>query len=182
MLAIRMQRTGRKGHAQFRMIVQDSRFNPSSGRVVAFLGSYNPHAKTVILDKEKANKYLANGAQPTDRVVKIFKSEGVKLPDWVSVSSPGKRTVKNPEKLRRNRPASAETPKESTEDIVADKPAEAVATEEKATPNESTEAVASDNTSAETTDTEPSEKTKAEETPAKETEEVKESAEDQPAD
>jgi hypothetical protein len=35
MLAIRMQRTGRKGHAMFRVVVQDSRLTPSSGRVVA---------------------------------------------------------------------------------------------------------------------------------------------------
>ena len=35
MLAIRMQRTGRKGHAQFRVIVQESRRTPTSGNVVA---------------------------------------------------------------------------------------------------------------------------------------------------
>ena len=52
MLAIRMQRTGRKGHAMFRMVVQDSRQTPTSGRVVATLGSYDPHTKTSTLNKE----------------------------------------------------------------------------------------------------------------------------------
>ena len=58
MLTIRMQRTGRKGHAMFRVVVQDSRQTPTSGKVVAPLGSYDPHAKTVILNKEKAAFYL----------------------------------------------------------------------------------------------------------------------------
>ena len=107
MLAIRMQRTGRRGHAQFRVIVQDSRFHPTRGKVVAYLGSYNPHAKTAQLDKEAAQKYLSNGAQPSDRAVKLLKAEGVKLPAWVEVSSPKKKAIKNPEKLRRNRPADA---------------------------------------------------------------------------
>ncbi len=116
MLAIRMQRTGRKGHAQFRMIVQDSRFNPSSGRVVAFVGSYNPHNKAIILDKEKVAGYLAKGAQPTDRVAGILKAEGVKLPEWVSVSVSGSKTTKSPEKLRRNRPVTPDAPADKPSD------------------------------------------------------------------
>lgn len=107
MLAIRMQRTGRKGHAQFRVVVQDSRFTPTSGRFVALLGSYDPHAKTTTLVKEKAEFYLSHGAQPSDRVIRLFESEGVKLPEWVKKSSEKKRTVRNPEKLRRNQPKEA---------------------------------------------------------------------------
>ena len=70
MLVIRMQRTGRKGHAQFRVVVQDSRRTPTSGRVVAALGHYNPHTKETSLNKEKATQYLNNGAQPSDRVIR----------------------------------------------------------------------------------------------------------------
>lgn len=54
MLAIRLQRTGRSGYAQYRVIVQDAHKSPTSGRVVAYIGSYDPHAKTVSLKKEKA--------------------------------------------------------------------------------------------------------------------------------
>jgi len=121
MLSIRMQRTGRKGHAQFRVVVQDSRFTPTSGRYVALLGSYDPHAKTNTLVKEKAEQYLANGAQPSDRVVRLFESEGVKLPSWVKKSVDKKRAVRSPEKLRRNQPK-AEVVAESaapTEEAVA---------------------------------------------------------------
>lgn len=130
-----MQRTGRSGHTQFRVIVQDSHFHPTRGRVVAYLGSYNPHTKTAQIDKEVATKYLSNGAQPSDRVARLLKNEGVKLPDWVKLSDPKKREIRNPEKLRRNRPAEAETPAEApAENLEA--PAEAAIEEQPETPEE----------------------------------------------
>lgn len=104
MLVIRLQRTGRKGHAQFRVVVQDSRRTPTSGKVVAQLGTYDPHAKTVTLNKERATHYLEHGAQPSDRVVQMLKSEGIKLPKWVSDPAKKAGKIRNPEKLRRNRP------------------------------------------------------------------------------
>jgi small subunit ribosomal protein S16 len=116
MLAIRMQRTGRKGHAMFRLVVQESRVTPTSGKVVVTLGSYDPHAKTATVDKEKAAFYLSNGAQPSDRAARLLKSEGVELPSWVKITSEKKRTIKNTDKLRRNQPkeeAPAETPAEA---------------------------------------------------------------------
>lgn len=110
MLAIRMQRTGRKGHAQFRVVVQDSRLTPSSGRVVAQLGSYNPHTKAATIDTEKASFYLSNGAQPSDRVARLLKKEGVELPDWVILTADKSRDIRNAEKLRKNQPAEPEAP------------------------------------------------------------------------
>lgn len=109
MLAIRLQRTGRKGHAQYRMIVQDSHRAPTSERVVYRLGHYNPHTKELVIDKEKTSFYLEHGAQPSDRVARLLKNDGVKLPAWVKISDPIKRDIRNPEKLRKNRP---EEPKE----------------------------------------------------------------------
>lgn len=132
MLVIRLQRTGRKGHAQFRVVVQDSRRTPTSGKVVAQLGTYDPHSKTVTLNKERTAHYLDNGAQPSDRVVLLLKAEGIKLPKWVA--DPTKKTgkLRNPEKLRRNRPAeeaSAETEVTPEAEVPAtadtEKPAEA---------------------------------------------------------
>lgn len=110
MLVIRMQRTGRKGHAQFRVVVQDSRRTPTSGKIVAQLGYFNPHSKQTTLDKEKASFYLEHGAQPSDRVARLLKSEGVKLPKWVSLEGKKKGDLRNPEKLRKNRPADAKKP------------------------------------------------------------------------
>ena len=109
MLVIRLQRTGRKGHAQFRVVVQDSRRTPTSGKIVAQVGTYDPHTKTLNLDKERAQHYLNHGAQPSDRVVLILKKEGVKLPTWVSDPAKKAGKLRNPEKQRRNKP---EEPKE----------------------------------------------------------------------
>lgn len=107
MLVIRMQRTGRKGHAQFRVVVQDSRRTPTSGRVVAALGHYNPHTKETSLNKEKTTQYLNNGAQPSDRVIRLLQAEGVDLPKWVKAPVQKTRSLRNAEKLRKNQPKEA---------------------------------------------------------------------------
>lgn len=132
MLAIRLKRTGRAGHAQFRVVVQDSHFHPTRGRIVAYLGSYDPHSKVAQIDKELAEKYLGTGAQPSDRVAKLLQSGGIKLPDWVKINDPRERAIRNPEKLRRNRPAGeaaaaeAEAPAaEGSDEPVPESPAEA---------------------------------------------------------
>jgi len=116
MLAIRFQRVGRKGHAEYRIIVQEAQRSPSSGRIVAQIGHHNPHSKVTVLDKEKAALYVGNGAQPSPRVASLMKTEGVKLPSWVQIDSGKKRTIKNTDKLRRNRPAEAAAPVAAAEE------------------------------------------------------------------
>ena len=127
MLAIRMQRTGRKGYASFRVVVQDSRFAPTSGRVVAKLGHHNPHTKETVIDKEKAEQYMSHGAQPSPRIVRLFESEKIKMPKWVTKPDTSKkRAIKNPDKLRKNQP---DEPAEATSEEApadTDKPVEVV--------------------------------------------------------
>lgn len=103
MLAIRLQRFGRKGDAFYRIIVQEAQKNPTSGRVVAFLGHYNPKTKEVKIDTTKAQEYLDHGAQPSPRVASLLESQKVKLPIWVKKHKVASKTVKNPDKLRKNR-------------------------------------------------------------------------------
>lgn len=124
MLAIRLQRTGRSGHAQYRMVVQDSRRTPTSGKIVTALGSYNPHAKTLILDKEKATTFLNNGAQPSPRVAVLLAGEGIKMPTWVKTPTKKDRTTKRPDQLRSNRPADAPAPVKEAEPVSEEAPAE----------------------------------------------------------
>jgi small subunit ribosomal protein S16 len=105
MLAIRLQRLGRKAFPVYRLAVQESRRHPSSGRVVAYVGNFNPHTKDVTVDKEKVEFYLKNGAQPSPRVVRLLQAEKVELPAWVKVSSGEKSSkIRHPEKLRKNQP------------------------------------------------------------------------------
>ena len=119
MLAIRLQRLGRKGYPTYRLAVQESQRHPSSGRVVAYVGSYNPHTKEANVQVELAQKYLDNGAQPTPRVVKLLKDAGVKLPKWVKESANDKqKSIRNAEKLRKNQPKE-EAPEETPAEEVA---------------------------------------------------------------
>lgn len=127
MLTIRMQRTGRKGHAMFRVVVQDARLTPTSGKVVANLGSYDPHVKSLTLNKEKTSFYLEHGAQPSPRTARLLNAEGLKLPKWVNLSENKNRKLRNPEKLRKNQPkesapepaATVAEPIEATEETSA---------------------------------------------------------------
>lgn len=104
MLAIRLQRLGRKAYPVYRVAVQESQRHPSSGRVVAYVGNYNPHTKATQFDAEKVSLYLKNGAQPSPRVVRLLQAEKIALPDWVKSASAKQRTAKNPDKLRKNQP------------------------------------------------------------------------------
>ena len=105
MLAIRLQRVGRKGHAMYRLAVQESRRHPSSGRVIAYVGTYDPHTKDAKVQVETAQKYLDNGAQPSPRVVKLLSDAGVKMPSWVVKAATNKaKAIRNADKLRKNQP------------------------------------------------------------------------------
>lgn len=125
MLAIRLQRLGRKGYPVYRVAVQESQRHPSSGRVVAYVGSFNPHTKEAQIQVETAQKYIDNGAQPTPRVVKLLSDAGVKMPSWVkTVSADKQKTIRNAEKLRKNQPKEEPAVEEAAEVV---EPSEEVA-------------------------------------------------------
>ena len=117
MLAIRMQRNGRVHLPVYRIVVQESQRHPLSGRVVAEVGNYNPATKKTVLDTEKVNFYLKNGAQPSTRVARILKLEGIKLPKWVKAAPVKQAKAKHADKLRKNQPkeepATEEAPAEA---------------------------------------------------------------------
>ena len=120
MLAIRLQRQGKTHYATYRVIVQDVLRHPSSGKVVAYVGSYNPHTKQVQLDKEAIENYLSHGAQPTDRVVRILTGEGMTMPKWVKTVRGKQRDIRNPEKLRRNQPKEESVEAQAEETTASD--------------------------------------------------------------
>lgn len=111
MLAIRLQRIGRKAKPFYRLAVMQSSKHPTSGNVVAYVGSYDPITKEIKLEIDDIQRYLDNGAQPTDRVVSILKNEKkIKLPSWVKLErTKQSKQTKNPDKLRKNQPKE-ETP------------------------------------------------------------------------
>ena len=136
MLAIRMQRNGRAHYPTYRIIVQEAQRHPLSGRVVAEVGNYNPQTKQTVLDKEKIEFYLKNGAQPSSRVARVLKANKIKLPDWYK-EVPAKHAVaKHADKLRKNQPKE-ETP---VEEAPAEAPAEEAPAEAPAEENAEAEA------------------------------------------
>ena len=124
MLAIRLQRNGRTHLPVYRIIVQESQRHPLSGRVVAEVGSYDPQTKKTVLDKEKIEFYLKNGSQPSTRVARILKLEGIKLPAWVKEAPKKQTKAKHADKLRKNQPKE-EAPAEEPAAEPAEAPAEA---------------------------------------------------------
>jgi len=75
---IRLRRMGQKKAPFYRVIVADSR-SPRDGRFIEEIGYYDPtkEPSVVKIDAEKAQKWLADGAKPTETVAKILKIAGV---------------------------------------------------------------------------------------------------------
>lgn len=75
---IRLRRMGAKKAPFYRLVVADSRA-PRDGRSIDEIGYYNPLTEpvTVKIDEEKALKWLATGAQPSDAVRKLFRQTGI---------------------------------------------------------------------------------------------------------
>ena len=80
-LKIRLSRWGAKKRPVYRVVVADARA-PRDGRFIENLGTYDPmkakdDATRLKLDTDKAKDWIAKGAQPTDRVVRLLAMAGV---------------------------------------------------------------------------------------------------------
>ena len=75
---IRLRRMGQKKAPFYRIVVADSR-SPRDGRFIEEIGYYDPtqEPSEIRVDEEAVKKWLANGAQPTQTVEKIFKTAGI---------------------------------------------------------------------------------------------------------
>ena len=75
---IRLRRMGAKKAPFYRVVVADSRY-PRDGRCIEEIGTYNPltSPSEIRIDTEKAQKWLGNGAQPTDTVKSLLKKSGI---------------------------------------------------------------------------------------------------------
>jgi len=106
-LKIRLSRGGAKKRPFYRIVVADARM-PRDGRFVERIGTFDPlkakdAADRVVLDQEKAKSWLAKGAQPTDRVLRIL--DGLGLAKRDARNNPEKA---KPKKKAQERAAAAE--------------------------------------------------------------------------
>ena len=74
MVKIRLRRMGAKKNPFYRVVVADSR-SPRDGRFIEEIGTYNPLASPseIVIDVERADYWIKNGAQPTDTVRALLK-------------------------------------------------------------------------------------------------------------
>ena len=78
MVKIRLKRMGMKKAPSYRVVVADERM-PRDGRFIEEIGYYNPmtNPAEVKIDAEKAQKWIKNGAQPSDTVRALLKKSGI---------------------------------------------------------------------------------------------------------
>ncbi|MSR68354.1 30S ribosomal protein S16 [Candidatus Saccharibacteria bacterium] len=113
MVVIRLSRVGRVKQAVYRIVAADKRRSATS-KYLAVLGTFNPHTKEVKLNKELIETYLASGAQPSDRVIRILQAEGVATPDWAKPHDRFKKPKKEVEEAPKKEVA-AEVASESAD-------------------------------------------------------------------
>lgn len=147
--SIRLSRGGSKKRPYYRIVVADARA-PRDGKFIEKIGTYNPllgkdDEKRVVLDSDRAKRWLSVGAQPTDRVARFLDAAGVR--ERAARNNPNKakpgekateRAEERAEKLKAAEEAEAEAkaaaaaPKEepAAEEATAEASAEEAATEE----------------------------------------------------
>lgn len=115
MVVIRLARGGRVKQAIYRIVAADKRRSASS-KFLDILGTYNPHTKELKINNELVEKYLSNGAQPSDRVLRLLQAEGVKTPEWAKPHDRFKKPKKEAEEAEAPKEeAAAETAEEATD-------------------------------------------------------------------
>lgn len=131
---IRFQRVGRKNVPHFRAVVTDKRNAAKAGKFLEVVGSYNPKAGEVTLDKERITHWIGKGAQPSDTMHNFLVDQGIMKGKKINVLSKTameknkKQEVK--EELKAETPKAEEPKEEKKEEASAETPAEEPKTEE----------------------------------------------------
>jgi small subunit ribosomal protein S16 len=78
LVKIRLRRIGAKKNPSYRIVVADSRA-PRDGAFIAAIGHYDPltDPETIVIDQEKAQRWLKSGAQPTDTAARLLAKAGI---------------------------------------------------------------------------------------------------------
>ena len=75
---LRLTRVGGKKDPIWRVVVADQR-SPRDGRIIETVGRYNAQTdpSTITIDEDRVRHWLSQGAQPTDQVRKLLKTQGI---------------------------------------------------------------------------------------------------------
>jgi small subunit ribosomal protein S16 len=133
------------------LVVQEHTWSPKAGKYVALLGSYNPADKEnkLSFDKAELEKFLKNGATPSDTVARLLKKAGVSGLDKFIKTYVKRRSKSAPPEEKPAPPVKKEKPAEEVKPVAEEKkeeaapevkPAEPVVEEKKEEPKEETPA------------------------------------------
>ena len=125
-LSIRLSRGGSKKRPYYRIVVADAR-SPRDGKFIEKIGNYNPllakdNEQRIVLDAERAKHWLANGAQPTDRVARFLDHAGVReraARNNPNKAKPGEKATERAEERAEKLKAAQEAAAESTGETAA---------------------------------------------------------------
>lgn len=119
---IRLMRMGKTKQPTYRVVAADSR-SPRNGRFIELLGTYQPRLEPsgINIDAEKTQKWLSNGAQPTERVQKVLVAAGILTGEAASKTLVAQKMAKRPVKHKKV----TETP---AAEVAEETPAPAAAT------------------------------------------------------
>jgi small subunit ribosomal protein S16 len=111
MLKLRLTRIGARGKPEYRIIAADSKA-PRDGAFIEILGHYNPltNPETVDLNKERIEKYIKSGAQPTETVERLLAKAGI-IEKKVKVYKPKPKAEEKSEPKAENKEPKAESEK-----------------------------------------------------------------------
>ena len=121
MLVIRMARGGRNKYPVYRIVAAEQS-RAVTGKFIAVLGHYNPHTKELTLNKGETLKYIGNGAQPSNSVVRLLQREKMELPTWVVLKNKNKKSKQEPT----DEPVVEAAPAEEEAPVAEEAPAEEV--------------------------------------------------------
>jgi small subunit ribosomal protein S16 len=93
---LRLMRMGKKKQPTYRVVAADSR-SPRDGRFIEIVGTYEPRAEpsVVKLDQAKVQKWLSQGAQPTETVAKLIKIAALEGGGGAAGADPGDTAAAN---------------------------------------------------------------------------------------
>lgn len=125
---LRLMRMGKTKQPTYRVVVSDSR-SPRNGRFIELLGTYEPRLEPsgIKIDAEKTQKWLDNGAQPTERVQKVLEAAGVLVGEDAKRTQAAKKMAKR--KIVKGAQAEAAAKQKAAEEAAAKAAAEAEAAE-----------------------------------------------------
>lgn len=127
MLMLRLQRIGRRNEAHFKIVVIEKSKGPKSHKYVDIVGSYNPKLGNVIIDEDKAKKWLSHGVQPSDTVRNMLITKGILTGKKVN-ALPKKSPIIDLEKIAREKEeAEAKAAKKAEEKAAAEEAEKAAA-------------------------------------------------------